>query len=150
CTLRASRKPSIDSTPFLLRFLNTSYVTNRRNVWQNGTRLTRFDAAHLELKRAGNADAARLFSHPRMGGNSATPAPPAQPALRISYRLSSRESASGLANRTSEKCPSGGMARRSISSTPCERAAHCANRAHGNSVRQPSLRAIGWNQCSIV
>jgi len=55
---------------------------------------------------------------------------------------------SSRVKRMSEKCPSGGIARRSTTRTPPCCAAHCARRSQRNSGRQPSRRASGANHRS--
>ena len=62
--------------------------------------------------------------------------------------ISSLTSAPSRAKRISEKCPSGGIGRRSIRRTPPWRAAHCASRSQRNSGCQPSRRASGVNHRS--
>ncbi len=51
-------------------------------------------------------------------------------------------------NLISEKCPSGGIGRRSMTLTPPWRAAHCASRSQRNSTCQPSRRPSGANSRS--
>ena len=52
------------------------------------------------------------------------------------------------ANRIREKCPRGGIGRRSTMRTPGCPAAHWARRSQRNSARQPSRRATGAKPCS--
>ena len=59
-----------------------------------------------------------------------------------------RRAVASRSKRISEKCPSGGIDRRSITRTPPLRSAHCSSRAQANSGCQPSLRAIGANDRS--
>ena len=85
--------------------------------------------------RSGTATSA-TFSGALPGGGVTGTGPPGVGRSSVQAAASARRS-----KRISEKCPSGGMARRSIMRTPPWRMAQSASVRKGNSGRQPSRRA---------